>query len=137
VEFDWKNKRFKYVDNVKGREPKIEEGNLEILAVDILSSLYLVRAKALKIGEDVLLDIHSGKNWPLVVKVLRRETVKVAAGKFDCFVVEPHLRNHGLFVQKGRKLTVWITADERRIPVRMEAEILIGSVSAELKDQRR
>ena len=132
VEFDWIAKRFKNIENVKGREPKIEEGDLTIPAVDTLSSLYKTRAKSFNVGDEFTLDVHSGRNWPLVVKVLKRETVKTEAGKYDCYLVEPFLRERGLFIQKGKKLQVWLTADEKKIPVLMQAEIFIGKVSAEL-----
>jgi len=72
--------------------------------------------------------------YPLVVHVLKREKIKVPAGKFDCLVVEPFLRGPGIFISKGKKLVVWLTADERRIPVRMRSEVFIGHVSAELTD---
>lgn len=134
VDYDWRSKRFKNVENVKGRQPKVEEGELTIPAVDTLSSLYLARTKKLNVGEEFTLDVHSGRNWPLIVKVLKREKVKVAAGTFDCFLVEPFLRERGIFIQKGKKLQVWMTADERKMPVMMRAEIFIGHVSAELKE---
>ncbi len=134
VEYDWKNGWFKNTEAVKGRDVKYEEGPLTIPAVDTLSSLFVARAKTLNVGEEFTMEVHSGKNWPLTVKVLRREKVKVPAGKFDCYVVEPFLRERGLFIQKGKKLQVWLTADARRISVKMTAEIFIGKVSAELKE---
>lgn len=136
VDFDWVNKRFKNEEKVKGRAPKVESGDLLIPAVDTLSSLYLTRLKPLKVGEEFSINVHSGRNYPLLIKVLRRETVKVEAGKFDCFVVEPFLKERGIFIQKGKKLQVWLTADERKIPVMMKAEIFIGHVSAELKEMK-
>jgi len=134
VEYDWINRRWKQTDLVKGREPKYEEGDLPIPVIDTLSALYLVRAKPLKVGDEFSLDVHSGKIYPLVVKVLKRETVRVPAGKFDCFKVEPFLKEKGIFIQKGKKLQVWLTADEKQMPVKMKAEIFIGHVHAELVD---
>lgn len=132
VEFDWFNMHFKNQENVKGRAPKSEEGPLAVPALDTLSCLYAARAMIKDVGQDFTLDVHSGRNWPLLVKVVRKETVKVPAGKFECFMVEPVLRERGIFIQKGKKMYVWITADERRLPVKMAAEIFIGQVSAEL-----
>lgn len=132
VQFDWRNLHFKDTENVKGRAPKVEEGPLSVPALDTLSVLYAARSRPLKEGEEFSLDVHSGRYWPISVKVLKRETVKVPAGTFDCFLVEPYLRERGLFVQKGKKLWVWMTADDRHIPVKMRAEIFIGSVAAEL-----
>jgi anti-sigma-K factor RskA len=87
----------------------------------------------LEVGQTYTVDVLSGeKVWPLVVKIEKRESVHVPAGRFDCFRVEPLLREPGIFVSKGKKLEVWLTADERHLPVRMRSEVLIGHVSAEL-----
>ena len=46
------------------------------------------------------------------------------------------MRERGLFIQKGKKMQVWLTADEKKMPVKMRAEIFIGHVTAELKEIR-
>ncbi len=113
------------------------EGVVPLNVLDIFGSLYHVRTLPLEVGKEFTLDVHSGeKVYPLVVSVKRRETVKVKAGKYDCFVVEPHLRSPGIFVQKGKKLEVWLTADARHMPVLMRSEVFIGHVSAELIKNR-
>jgi len=132
VEYDWKKLKFHNLEEVKGRDPKIEEGILTVPAVDVLSSLYLTRTREFAVGDTFTLDVHSGRDWPLIVKVLKRETIEVDAGEFDCFLVEPFIRERGLFAQKGKKIQVWLTADERKIPVLMKAEIFIGHIRAEL-----
>jgi len=99
---------------------------------DALSALYYVRTLNLKVNDHVLVDNHSnGKNYPLQVKVHRKETIDTPAGRFKCLVVEPFLQSTGLFKQKGR-LTVWLTDDERKIPVQMKSEIPVGSITAVL-----
>jgi hypothetical protein len=103
-------------------------------AQDILSSLYYVRLMPLEVGRPVFIENHADKkNYPLEIRVLRRESVSVPAGKFDCVVVEPVMKSAGLFSHKGR-LTVWLTDDERRIPVLMKSKVVIGSISAVLTD---
>jgi hypothetical protein len=67
-----------------------------------------------------------------VIRVLRRETVRTPAGAFHCVVVEPGMREEGIFIQKGRKLQIWLTDDERKVPVLMRVEVFFGHVTAEL-----
>lgn len=101
---------------------------------DVLSALYYVRTLPLEVGQSVSVANHTdGKNYPLVINVLRRETVKVDAGTFECLVLEPILRGPAIFTQKGR-LTVWVTDDRYKIPVLMKSKIVIGSVAAVLKE---
>ena len=64
-----------------------------------------------------------------IVKVLGRETVKLKSGTFDCFKVQPILLGEGLFKAKG-EVIIWLSADERRIPVKMKSKIFIGAISA-------
>ena len=106
--------------------------------LDMLSSLYFVRAQKLEPGKDIIFDIiNRERQYPLVVKVLGKETVKTDAGKFNCIVVEPQFRGEGIFVSKGKSLKVWLTDDEYKMPVKMKTEVFIGSVSAELLEYKR
>jgi hypothetical protein len=127
----WKTRSYRLDKNTYEEK----EGDLPPNALDSFGSLYYVRTLPLEVGQTYTIDVHSGdKVYPLTVNVLKREKVKVPAGKFDCLLVEPFLRGPGIFISKGKKLQVWLTADERRIPVRMRSEIIIGHVSAELID---
>ena len=103
---------------------------------DILSSLYYLRTKNLKVGEAYNIDNYAdGKVYPLQINVYRKEIINVAAGKFECFVVEPIIRTTGIFKHEG-KLLVWLSADKYKIPVLMKSKVLIGSISARLKSFR-
>jgi hypothetical protein len=102
-------------------------------ARDALAALYYVRTLALRVGESVYVESHADKkNYPLEVRVLRKETVTVDAGTFDCLVAEPILRATGIFKHKGT-LTVWLTNDERKMPVLMKSKVAFGSINAVLE----
>jgi len=110
-----------------------KEGELPPDCLDIQSSLYLTRTMSLEVGKTFSIDVQSSdKIYPVVVNVLRRQTIKVPAGTFDCFLVEPQLRTPGMFIAKGKKLQVWLTADARHMPVRMRTEVFFGHVVADL-----
>ncbi len=101
-------------------------------AQDVLSAFYFVRTQELTVGKSIFVDNHTDKkNYPLEVKVLRKERRKVEAGEFDCVVVEPILKTPGIFKQKG-SLTIWLTDDEIKMPVLMKSKVIIGSISTEL-----
>lgn len=103
---------------------------------DAIGAFYYLRAVPLEIGGVVRIPHYSnGKSYVLHVNVLRRESVTVPAGRFDCIVVEPKLEAEGVFQQKGT-LTVWLTDDPRRMPVLMRSKIAVGSIEAELETFR-
>lgn len=135
--FDYPRQLF-YGEVQKKEDPRVISGGLPMRVLDMLSSLYFVRAQKLELGKDIVFDIiNREKQYPLVVKVLGKETVKTDAGKFDCIVVEPQFRGEGIFVSKGKSLKVWLTDDAYKMPVKMKAEVFIGSVSAELLEYKR
>ncbi len=134
VNHRWKTRSYR-VDKDSYEE---KEGDLPAHALDSFGSLYYVRTLLLEIGQSYTFDVHNGeKVYPLEVRVLKREKVKVPAGKFDCLLVEPMLRGPGIFISKGKKIQVWLTDDAHRMPVRMRSEVFIGHVSAELTRYQR
>jgi len=101
---------------------------------DALSSFYFTRFQALPIGGSIQFDYHaSRKSAPMEVKVLGRQRVKTPAGRFDCIVIEPVLKAGGIFKNKGR-LLIWLTDDDRRMPVLMKSKVMIGSISVVLQE---
>lgn len=106
------------------------------LAQDALSAFYYTRFEALPLGGSIVFDYHaSRKSAPLEVRILGRQTVKTPAGRFHCIVIEPVLKAGGIFKNKGR-LVIWLTDDERRMPVLMKSKVLIGSISVVLQEAR-
>jgi hypothetical protein len=101
---------------------------------DALSVLYYVRTQPLVVGDSFTVNAFiDGRKLEFEVKVHRRETVKVEAGTFDCFVVEPLSQSVGIFKHQGR-IQVWLTDDRVRLPVLMKTKVLVGSINAELTD---
>jgi len=65
---------------------------------------------------------------------VKREKIKVASGTYDTFLVEPDLQHIGGVFEKSKdaKLKIWVTADKRRIPVKIKSKVIVGSFVAEL-----
>ncbi|MBN2010371.1 DUF3108 domain-containing protein [candidate division KSB1 bacterium] len=100
---------------------------------DILTTFYYIRTLPMEVGKSLFIDNHADKKlYPLEIKVHKKERIKVKAGEFNCLVVEPMLRSDAIFKQRGR-LLVWLTDDNRRMPVQMKSKVMIGSITAELK----
>lgn len=102
-------------------------------ALDALSAFYFARLQPLRQDSVFYIPHHSDKrSFYLRVDVVRREEIEVPAGRFDCWVLDPSVKDAGPFKHQGR-LTVWVTADERRLPVLLKSSVGVGSVAVALE----
>jgi hypothetical protein len=102
------------------------------ITYDSLSSFYYARLQKLEPGTSFFIDIFDGKKLHATeVKVVRRELLKIDLGTFRTIVIMPVLQTSGVFNKTG-DLYIWLTDDERRIPLRMKSKIKIGSITATL-----
>jgi hypothetical protein len=101
---------------------------------DVLSAFYFVRTLDLEVGTDVFLSAHSSREtYELRVIVHSREQVSIELGTFDCFLIQPVMLGEGIFKHEG-DLMIYLTADERRMPVLVKSQLPVGSVSVELRE---
>lgn len=99
---------------------------------DAFSMLYYYRAFPLKVGSKLESDVFvSRKVWKLTVEVIGQEKVRVPAGTFDCLKIRPRVTLDGEEQKKGQ-MTIWITDDDRKIPVKIQSEVPLGKVNAVL-----
>lgn len=104
---------------------------------DIMSAFYYARTldySGMKPGDQILLyNFYKDKSHELAVRFLGRQELEVAAGTFRTIVVEPLVKEGGLFKAEGR-IVIWLTDDERKIPVRVNTKVIIGSIDTELRE---
>jgi len=102
---------------------------------DIMSAFYFARTvdySGFVKGQKIhLQNFYKDSTYELDVKFRGRQTIEVEAGTFNCIVVEPLAREGGLFKSDGR-VHVWLTDDDRKLPVKVSSRIAIGSVDSEL-----
>ena len=100
---------------------------------DPFTALYVYRtlplakgyAKNLMIGnDDKVLEVRT--------RIENQETVDTEAGKFAAWKVRTDAMRGGLFSEKG-DFHIWVSADERKMPVRFEVRIRLGHVLGVLK----
>ncbi len=128
IAYDSKGGKAKYAD---GREFEMRPWSK-----DALAAFYYVRHQPLEVGKDIVIAHHSDRrSTDILVKVHRKEKVKVPAGEFDCFVIEPVMESEGIFKSSGA-LQIWVTDDARRVPVLMKSKIPVGSIDAVLVEYR-
>lgn len=104
---------------------------------DAVSAFYFVRTidySNSRVGEKIYLqNFYKDSTYSLAVKFLGRQRIEVDAGTFNCIIVEPLMREGGLFKSEGR-IIIWMTDDDRKIPVKVSTKVVVGSIEAELRE---
>lgn len=133
VVFDGPQGRFYGEKLNKKRERSEFSGPLAGQVNDYLAAIYRLRTMDLSPGQTIEIPVHTKKPQQMSVQVGKREKIKTEYGRRKCILFEPKAGDDGLFMAKaGRRMLVWITDDELKIPMMLKAEIFIGSVTAKL-----
>jgi hypothetical protein len=70
---------------------------------------------------------------PMNIKFIGRETISTRKGDFRCLMFRPLLQEGRIFKEK-EDMTVWVSDDKNKIPIRAQTEILVGSIKMDLVD---
>lgn len=112
--------------------PKHQEFEIPPCTEDIVTAFYYLRRQRMEIGHNIELPVNDGsKTQQVVVDVQAREKVQTPMGTFDAIRVEPKVFN-GLLKHKGR-MFIWLSAEPRQLPLRIKAEITVGSITGTLR----
>ncbi len=102
---------------------------------DMLSTLYFLRNKdisTMKPGHQVSLTMFfDEKNYPFKLKFLGREVIKTKFGKVAVAKFRPIVQSGRVF-KENESLTVWVTDDENKMPIRIKASLAVGSMRVDL-----
>jgi hypothetical protein len=103
--------------------------------LDQISFFYFVRTLPLEVGEEYTLNRYFKESGnPVILRVLRRDTVEVPAGTFPAIVVQPIIKSSGLFGEGG-EAELYFSDDPRRLLVLMESNIpVLGRLSLHLRE---
>ncbi|MBX9928706.1 MAG: DUF3108 domain-containing protein, partial [Gemmatimonadaceae bacterium] len=116
-----------FVEKGRPESPTVAE------PLDDGSFLYFLRTVPLEVGKTY--EFHryfKPDRNPVVLRVLRRERIRVPAGEFACIVVQPIIKTTGIFSENGRA-EVWLSDDPRRIMVQMKSKLPFGSLNLYLR----
>lgn len=135
--FDYRNRRVTYVETDPrdpARAPRTIASEIRDETHDLVSAIYSLRLLPLAVGKsfDVFVS-DSGLLYKIPVRVTAREQQKSILGKIWCFRVEPEVFGANRLIEKEGDMTIWITDDARRVPVRAQINSDIGRVEVKLK----
>ena len=110
---------------------------IKIGTQDMMSAFYYLRnnvdTKNLAVGEEFSINMFFDKeNFDFKLKFLGRETVNTKFGNVPSLKFRPYVQSGRVFKEQ-ESLTVWISDDENKIPLRLQADLVVGSIKADLE----
>lgn len=137
--FDYQADKVTYTEidpNDQNRPPRRVASPIEEDTQDFISALYMIRTLPLKVGQTFVLNVSdSGVIYKVPIKVTARERQKSILGKKWCFRIEPEVFGTNRMIEQEGDMTIWITDDDRRIPVRSRINTKIGKIEVRLRSQ--
>lgn len=103
---------------------------------DMFSIFYYIRSLDLgsaQIGN--VFDVSyfmTDKMYNMKVVLVGRETIKTDLGKFKCLKFNPMVEKGRVF-KSEEDVIIWVTDDSRHIPIRIQANLIVGSIKCDLK----
>ena len=106
---------------------------------DVLSSIYYARNidfTSYKVGEKIPFSMFlDDEVHNIYIRYLGKEVVKTKYGKFNAIKFKPMLISGTIF-SGGELMTVWVSDDNNRIPLRIESPITVGSIKVDMMGYR-
>ena len=75
---------------------------------------------------------YDSKNRELLLKYEGKEIINTKFGKIECIKLMPVTNRSRIFKGEG-SITIWLTNDKNRIPIRVQADLLVGSIKADVE----
>ena len=104
---------------------------------DILSTFYYLRnhpnIDKLKIGESVAIDMFfDDETTKFKLKFIGRENITTKFGVVPAMIFRPLVQSGRVFKEQ-ESLTVWISDDNNKVPLRIKASLAVGSIKADIE----
>ncbi len=131
INFDYDTNKAIIQDFKRKTTDTVSIGNIQ----DIMSSFYFLRnydANKLKEGDEIKLNMFiDAQIYPFKLRFLGTEILNTSFGKIKTLRFRPLVQSGRIF-KEDEGVTIWITADDNKIPIRMKATLTVGSLTAEL-----
>jgi Protein of unknown function (DUF3108) len=134
IEFDQVNQKA-YINDKKHKKNFVIDTKPNIQ--DMVSAYYYLRNEIvvdeLKPGDEIETDMFFDKeNYGFKLKFLGEETIRTKFGKVKTLKFRPYVMAGRVFKEE-ESLTLWVSNDKNRIPLRIKADLAIGSLRADIE----
>ena len=134
VEFDYKRK-LAFVNDLRHKSQKTVPITNDIQ--DMVSSYYYLRdhydTKTIQVGDIIKLNMFfDSQIFGFKLKFLGREKIRTKFGNVDCLKFRPYVVAGRVFHEE-ESVTLWVSADKNKIPIRIKADLRVGSLRSDLE----
>ena len=139
--FDYNLRRVTYVETDPKdptRPPRRIASELFGDIYDMVSSIYAVRMVPIAVGKRMEFSVSdSGLVYKVPFRITAREMQKTKLGKVWCYRIEPEIFGKDRLIERKGKMIIWMTDDDRRIPVRAQVDSEYGKIDIKLDSYRK
>ena len=132
TQFNYDTKEAYVQDFINQKDTIIAFSNVQ----DMMSSFYYLRTqdvKGMKKGDEIAIDMFMDSQvYPFKLRYLGKDVLKTKFGKINTLVFRPLVQSGRIF-KAEESVTIWITDDANKIPIKMQADLSVGSLRAELQ----
>ena len=134
IQFDQESNKA-YVHDKKKNTKKVFETSPNIQ--DMVSTYYYLRDRLdvnkLKIGDEVRIDMFfDEENYGFKLKYLGEDIINTDFGKIASLKFRPYVMAGRVFKEE-ESLTLWVSKDKNKLPLRIKADLRVGSLRADLE----
>lgn len=140
AKLDVNTKRWSVNRQQNGKQPKnyqFDSNN----TFDPITAVYLARTIDFKVGDKLYFKVFGGRyQYLLELFVEKKEPVELQSGKtVETFKIVPRVQNlkKSGYANRLTEAAIWISTDERRLPVKLSSKIAFGSVQLDLMEDKR
>lgn len=135
--FDYAEKKVIFMEtdpNDTARAPRQIASPINSDTQDLVTAIYTLRRLPLAVGKTFELTVSdSGLVYKIPARVVARELQKSVLGRVWCFRVVPEVFGANRLIDQKGEMTLWITDDARRLPIRSQINLNIGRFEIKLK----
>ena len=133
IEFDHVNNKA-HVNNKKKKKKKVIDTKPNIQ--DMISTYYYLRnsidVENLKKGDEITVNMFfDEENYGFKLKYLGKDLIKTEFGKVNTLKFRPYVMAGRVFKEE-ESLTLWVSNDQNKVPLRIKADLAVGSLRADL-----
>jgi hypothetical protein len=133
IEFDYE-KNLAFVNDLRHKTKKTVSITSDIQ--DMVSAYYYLRdhydTETIKVGYTVKLNMFfDNEIFGFKLKFLGRETINTKFGNINCLKFRPYVMAGRVFHEE-ESVTLWVSADNNKIPIKIKADLRVGSLRSDL-----